>query len=152
MSTAVISTLIPGIGPITAIGMVSLGLAGLLGGAAISFFFINTAYWAAALTTDQGGVAAVALGLAAPAHAQATFSNAVILGTVHITGLDETSGLAASRQNDAVLWTHNDSGDMARVFALDTQGRLLGTYKAYNWKPPAGYRFTFRGLFEIKWY
>src|SRR5712691_8387659 len=30
MSTAVISTLIPGSGPITAIGMVSLGLAGLL--------------------------------------------------------------------------------------------------------------------------
>ena len=33
MSTAVISTLIPGLGPITAIGVVSLGLAGLLGGA-----------------------------------------------------------------------------------------------------------------------
>jgi hypothetical protein len=31
-------------------------------------------------------------------------------------------------------------------------GRLLGTYKAYDWKPPANYRFTFRGLFEIKWY
>jgi hypothetical protein len=28
----------------------------------------------------------------------------------------------------------------------------IGTYKAYNWKPPAGYRFTVRGLFEIKWY
>src|ERR1044071_5484847 len=30
MSTAVISTLIPGIGPITSIGMLSLGLVGLL--------------------------------------------------------------------------------------------------------------------------
>jgi len=33
MSTAVISTLIPGLGPITAIGLTSLALAGLLGGA-----------------------------------------------------------------------------------------------------------------------
>jgi hypothetical protein len=67
--------------------------------------------------------------IVASAHAQVTFSNAVTLGTVHINGLDETSGIAASRQNEGVLWTHNDSGDMARVFALDTQGRLLGTYK-----------------------
>jgi len=35
MSTAVISTLIPGVGPIAAIGFVSLALVGLLGGALV---------------------------------------------------------------------------------------------------------------------
>ena len=67
--------------------------------------------------------------LCSPAQALPVFSNAVSLGTVDINALDEPSGLAASRHNEGVLWTHNDSGDTARVFALDTHGRLLGTYK-----------------------
>ncbi len=33
--------------------------------------------------------------------------------------LDELSGLAASTQHPGILWTHNDSGDAARIFALD---------------------------------
>lgn len=74
------------------------------------------------------GVLAVAWS-AAPAPAQPAFSNAVSLGTVSLAGLVEASGVVASRQNEGVLWTHNDSGDMARLFALDTQGRLLGIYK-----------------------
>lgn len=35
--------------------------------------------------------------------------------------LTELSGLAASIQHPGILWTHNDSGDSARVFALDAQ-------------------------------
>jgi len=35
MSTAVVATLIPGVGPIAAVGLVSLGLVGLLGGALV---------------------------------------------------------------------------------------------------------------------
>ena len=65
---------------------------------------------------------------AAPALANPTFANAVTNGTVNIAGLTEASGVAASRNNANVLWTHNDSGHPAQVFALDTQGRLLGTY------------------------
>ncbi|TXD33961.1 hypothetical protein FRC98_19905 [Lujinxingia vulgaris] len=34
--------------------------------------------------------------------------------------LAESSGLAAGWQNPDVLWTHNDSGDSARLFALST--------------------------------
>jgi hypothetical protein len=40
--------------------------------------------------------------------------------------LDEASGLAASPTDPRVLWLHNDSGDVARLFALDTTGRRLG--------------------------
>ncbi len=33
--------------------------------------------------------------------------------------LTEVSGLAASTQHPGILWTHNDSGDSAQIFALD---------------------------------
>lgn len=50
------------------------------------------------------------------------------VGGVASSGLlSEASGLAASRQNAGVLWTHNDSGDTARVFAIDASARLLAT-------------------------
>ncbi len=49
-------------------------------------------------------------------------------GTIKIEDLDEASGLAASQKNPYVLWTHNDSGDSARVFAMNALGTHLGTY------------------------
>ena len=39
-------------------------------------------------------------------------------GTVSAGDLIETSGIAASRSQDGILWAHNDSGDTARFFAL----------------------------------
>src|SRR5262245_14822208 len=60
--------------------------------------------------------------------ASPTFASAVTNGTVNIAGLAEASGVQSSRNNANVLWTHNDSGHPAQVFAIDTQGRLLGTY------------------------
>lgn len=40
--------------------------------------------------------------------------------------LTESSGLAASHESPGVLWSHNDSGNDAVVFAIDTTGDLLG--------------------------
>ena len=57
-----------------------------------------------------------------------TFANAVTNGIITIPGLVEPSGVAASRNNPNVLWMENDSKNPAVVYALDTQGRLLGTY------------------------
>ncbi len=57
-----------------------------------------------------------------------TFANAVTNGIVNINKLTEASGVAASRNNPGVLWTENDSGNAAVVYALDSQGRNLGTY------------------------
>src|SRR5688572_24824275 len=37
--------------------------------------------------------------------------------------ITESSGLVASRQHRYVMWTHNDSGDAARVFAVGGKGR-----------------------------
>lgn len=50
------------------------------------------------------------------------------MGLVEHAGIQEASGIAASRKNEDVLWTHNDSGDINRIFAFDTQGRHLGWY------------------------
>jgi len=38
----------------------------------------------------------------------------------------EASGIVASRKNPGVLWVHNDSGDAARLFAIDAEGKFLG--------------------------
>ncbi len=65
-------------------------------------------------------------GLALPAAP--TFTNGVNVGTIAIPELDEASGLVASRNNADVLWVHNDSGNPVHLFAVDTQGRTLGTY------------------------
>lgn len=47
---------------------------------------------------------------------------------VRVGPLVEASGLAVSRTQPGVLWSHNDSGDTARVFALGEDGRKLGTF------------------------
>ena len=43
--------------------------------------------------------------------------------------IDESSGLIASRRHPGkdVFWTHNDSGDTARIFAVNSTGKLLRT-------------------------
>jgi hypothetical protein len=53
--------------------------------------------------------------------------------------ITEASGLAGGRVNRGVWWTHNDSGDTPRVFALDGDARLLTTVAvegadAWDWE------------------
>lgn len=55
------------------------------------------------------------------------------------TAITESSGIAASIRNPREFWTHNDSGDTARVFRCDRSGRTLATYrfeglKAVDWE------------------
>lgn len=56
------------------------------------------------------------------------FGNFVDMGLVANDQINEASGLVASRKNPGVLWTHNDSGDMSRIFALTVHGTDLGIY------------------------
>jgi hypothetical protein len=51
------------------------------------------------------------------------------VGTAWFDAARELSGISASRRNAGVLWTHNDSGDTERVFAISTRARYLGTYR-----------------------
>ena len=45
------------------------------------------------------------------------------LGKIKVKQLDETSGIAASRQNPYLYWMHND-GDSGKVFAVRASGKL----------------------------
>lgn len=56
------------------------------------------------------------------------FGNFVDMGLVVNNQINEASGLVASRKNPGVLWTHNDSGDQSRIFALTIHGTDLGIY------------------------
>lgn len=40
--------------------------------------------------------------------------------------ITESSGLAKSNRAAGIFWTHNDSGDTARLFAFDEQGNAVG--------------------------
>ena len=48
-----------------------------------------------------------------------------VTGRVRTPAATELSGLVVSRSQSRVLWTHNDSGDRARLLALAPNGRLL---------------------------
>jgi hypothetical protein len=50
----------------------------------------------------------------------------VASGPAMVPEIPETSGLAVSRRHPGLLWTHNDSGSAAVLFALDTAGTLRG--------------------------
>lgn len=43
-------------------------------------------------------------------------------GPINDSKINEASGLAASVTNRGMLWTHNDSGDKARIFLIDVNG------------------------------
>lgn len=67
------------------------------------------------------------------------FGARIDCGIVDAKGIDEASGIAASRSNPGILWVHNDSGDKNRIFALTTSGRLcatvyLGGIEARDWE------------------
>jgi hypothetical protein len=57
-----------------------------------------------------------------------SYETAVNAGTVKDSELDELSGLAASSHAPNTFWTHNDSGDSARVFTIDGSGKRLATF------------------------
>ncbi|GHG65356.1 hypothetical protein [Streptomyces griseocarneus] len=76
------------------------------------------------------GIAAlVALSAAPPARAvPAADGDVPSAFTIQDPRIKESSGLAASRAHPGVYWTHNDSGDGANVFAVDSRtGRTVAT-------------------------
>ncbi|MEO5877861.1 MAG: hypothetical protein ABIS86_05125 [Streptosporangiaceae bacterium] len=48
--------------------------------------------------------------------------------TVQDPRISESSGLAASAEHPGIVYTHNDSGHPAQIFALDAKGRTRATY------------------------
>jgi hypothetical protein len=52
-----------------------------------------------------------------------------IVGTIDSKEIRESSGLANSPCQPDIIWTHNDSGDEAFLYALDKTGKKLATFK-----------------------
>ena len=70
------------------------------------------------------------------------YQAATVLGTITDPGIGESSGLAASRRNPGLLWTHNDSGDEPLVYCLDLKGAPCGVWRvtgaeAWDWEDMA---------------
>ncbi len=56
------------------------------------------------------------------------FSAGTAVGALQSPLINEASGLAVSRKNANVLWTHNDKGGSPRIFAINRDGAHLGIY------------------------
>ena len=72
-----------------------------------------------------------------------------IAGTIKSAEIAESSGLAASICQPGVLWTHNDSGDGAFLYAIDASGKALGVWRVTeaenkDWEDIAAFK-TFEG-------
>lgn len=52
-----------------------------------------------------------------------------IVGRFENRQIKESSGIAASRCQPNIFWTHNDSGDGPFIFALDKTGKNLGKWR-----------------------
>lgn len=68
-----------------------------------------------------------------------------VTGTIKSADITESSGIASSRCQSDVLWTHNDSGDDAFIFAINAKGEALGAWKVadarnIDWEDIAAYK------------
>jgi hypothetical protein len=86
----------------------------------------------------------VLLSLVVPASAQEQ-TGAVVATRLEDPRIVESSGLALSRRHPGVVWTHNDSGDQARLFAVGSDGRTravltLTGVEARDWEAVAAGR------------
>jgi hypothetical protein len=71
----------------------------------------------------------VALGAVCLLPRAAAGADAEVLLRIGDPRVVESSGLAASPRHAGVLWTHNDSGDTARLFAIGRGGRVVATLR-----------------------
>ena len=62
----------------------------------------------------------------------APFELGINKGRLDNIEINEASGLVASRNNPNALWTHNDSGDAARIFLIDENAKHLATFYLAN--------------------
>lgn len=57
-----------------------------------------------------------------------SFGRAMAIGHIDNKEIDEASGLVVHRGKTNYLWTHNDSGDKARIFLFQKNGRSRAEY------------------------
>jgi hypothetical protein len=73
-------------------------------------------------------------GSLANAQKSAEYKEPKVLGTITSDEISESSGLANSPCQPDILWTHNDSGNSAFIFALAKTGKKLATFRVTDAK------------------
>jgi hypothetical protein len=78
---------------------------------------------------------------------RAAYSDAVHIGSILDSGINEASGLAPSRLYDEVLWVINDSGNPPVLYAVDGTGWVLGEFmiqgvRNIDWEDLASFRIN----------
>jgi hypothetical protein len=72
------------------------------------------------------------------------YGEAQLIGTISDPQLNEISGLAPSHSAKGLWWAHNDSGDQARLYVINSAGKKLGQFivagaKNRDWEDMASY-------------
>ena len=83
---------------------------------------LAVAAWAAVILRTLPS-AAPSPAVAAPPEGRSGLGRPV--GRITYGPISESSGIARSRQFADCYWTHNDSGDSARIFAIQADGKLI---------------------------
>jgi hypothetical protein len=70
---------------------------------------------------------------------RASAANSTLLFKFADSQIDESSGLGTSSYGDGIVYTHNDSGDTARFFAVNSSGATVAIYTlkgatAHDWE------------------
>lgn len=73
------------------------------------------------------------------------YAAAKVVANIKDDAVTESSGVAASRCDAAVYWTHNDSGDDAFLYAFNLQGEKLGV-----WRVPAAKNIDWEDIAAVK--
>jgi hypothetical protein len=68
----------------------------------------------------------------AEAQALSSYGKPQVVGKIASDKVIESSGIAASRCQPGVYWTHNDSGNGPYLYAVNLKGDDLGTWKVPN--------------------
>jgi hypothetical protein len=55
-----------------------------------------------------------------------------LVATLQDKRINESSGLACSWRNEGILWTHNDSGDDAWLYAINRKGQTVARLKVHR--------------------
>lgn len=95
----------------------------------IAKIFAFVIFLALAAAAFSGCADVASSGQGAP---QSRYGKAKVTGTIKSADITESSGLAASKCQENILWTHNDSDDGPYIFAVNTAGENLGTWKVKN--------------------
>ncbi|MBC7899264.1 MAG: hypothetical protein H7070_04360 [Saprospiraceae bacterium] len=81
-------------------------------------------------------------------RAKSLYDDPQIVGKIESNEIKESSGIAASKCQEDVIWTHNDSGDGPFIYALNSKGKHLGTWQVedagnFDWEDMASSKDNF---------